>query len=107
MSAGYPLFYPVNKITPAQDNVVISSTGIPKICDFGCARMIASTRTLAQLTATTRGTIQYFAPELLPVDLQAQGSMDAARAPKQSKKTDVWAFGMTIYVRLPPSHLIL
>ena len=74
-----------------QDNVIISSEGRALICDFGCSRMLLASRTVAQLTSTTKGTNQFWAPELISV---ADGEV------KQSKETDVWAFGMTVYVCL-------
>ena len=56
------------------------------ICDFGCSRLLNASRSLAEVTTTTKGTQQYWAPELIDgVDINA----------KQSKATDVWSFGMT------------
>lgn len=57
------------------------------ICDFGTARMLMSSLTLANLTGTSKGTLLFLAPELF------EGEM-------HSEKSDVWAFGMTVYVRI-------
>ena len=58
------------------------------ICDFGCARMEQATQSLAAPSSAEKGTWNYLAPELLQPG-----------AERMSKETDVWAFGMTIYVR--------
>ena len=50
----------------------------------------------AGIMTTAKGTSQYWAPELLSLDIE-----DA----KQSEATDVWAFSMTIYVSNPSSPL--
>ena len=47
--------------------------------------MSNSSSTIAQLSSTTKGTAQFWAPELLEEDFH-------------SAESDVWAFGMTIYV---------
>lgn len=47
------------------------------------------TQSIARITPTTKGTCLFWAPELLNLD------NDNA---KHSKETDVWAFGMTVYV---------
>lgn len=62
------------------------------IADFGCSRMFFASRSLAKVTATTKGTVLFWAPELLDID------NDEIPVP-QTKATDVWAFGMTVYVR--------
>ena len=68
---------------------MISPDGRALLCDFGCSRMLLASRTMAQPTSTTKGTNQFWAPELISID---GGSVS------QSKETDVWAFGMTVYV---------
>ena len=72
-----------------QDNVRVSSSGDALICDFGLSRAFYSSQTFSSFTSL-KGTAQYMAYELyVSSDLH----------PKHSKETDVWAFGMTIYVR--------
>lgn len=78
-----------------KDNVLISPSYEPLICDFGISRMLDSAR--SDFVSTThegdpRGTIRWMAVELLNPQAGAQ--------PKHSKETDVWAYGMTVYVSL-------
>ena len=61
---------------------MIGPTGRAMICDFGCAADEKSSHCLG-----LRGTLLYKAPELYT----PEGWMN-------SKQSDVWAFGMTIYV---------
>ena len=75
----------------SQDNILISESGIPQICDFGMSRLIvASQSSLWQTTADSlKGSIRWLAIEFLkPGKLQY----------RHTKETDIWAFGMTIYV---------
>ena len=51
--------------------------------------MVQYTRSLAKATTNLKGTESYWAPELV------RYSEDVVQ---QSKATDVWAFGMTVYV---------
>ena len=45
---------------------------------------------IVPLSSTTKGTALFWAPELLDIDKEV----------KQSEATDVWAFGMLVFVRL-------
>ncbi|KAL5504701.1 hypothetical protein ACEPAH_7364 [Sanghuangporus vaninii] len=68
------------------DNVLVSTSGDALICDFGCSLMMAASRSLANLSSGVRGTTRYLACELVaPLPLG------------HTEKTDVWAFGMTVY----------
>lgn len=58
------------------------------ICDFGSARMLAPSCSLANLSSNMKGTTRFWAPQ-----------PNGAVAARHSRATDVWAFGMTIYVR--------
>ncbi|KAI5115200.1 hypothetical protein M0805_005348 [Coniferiporia weirii] len=85
------------------ENILISSSGEPRICDFGISRMVAASRTFsfASTTGGIGGTIRYTSTELLnPMDQQFD---------TYSKASDVWAFGMTVLVLLtkkpPYSHI--
>ena len=75
--------------TPLQENIVVGPGGRAMICNFGCARIEKATQSLAAPTSMLKGTCHYWAPELL-------------RSGKMSKESDVWAFGMTIYVSNRP-----
>ena len=71
-----------------KDNILITPMKRAVISDFGCAQMVADiSRSLGQVTTTTKGSLAFWSPELL----KGQGV-------RQSKKSDVWAFGMTVYV---------
>ncbi|KAL5521252.1 hypothetical protein ACEPAG_9175 [Sanghuangporus baumii] len=82
------------------DNVLISDSGEPLLCDFGVARMLLASETFhfsSSLTGGLRGTIRYLSKELLVASDQGITSY--------SMESDVWAFGMTsiaILERKPP-----
>ena len=77
-------------LTPVKDNILVTPSQKAIISDFGCSQMVANiSLSLGQVTTTTKGTSAFWSPELL------EGQDDV----KQSKESDVWAFGMTIYVR--------
>ena len=59
------------------------------LCDFGVSLMILSSQTLTSTTGGVKGSLRWMAPELL------------TGATKHTAETDVWAFGMTIYVSTP------
>ena len=74
--------------------MLISDSGSPLLADFGISRVLSETATIFQGTTSgsTRGTARYIAREIL--------SPSDPRSPIYTKEADVWAFGMTIYVRL-------
>ncbi|OCB84776.1 TPR-like protein [Sanghuangporus baumii] len=86
------------------DNILISPSGDPLICDFGISRVLTSSE--SDFVSTThdgrpRGTARWMAIELhVPED---------GVEPRHSKESDVWAFGMTLYEMLakevPYAHL--
>ena len=75
------------------------------ICDFGCARLEIATQAWAgRETSSLKGTTNYWAPELLLFNEDLLES----DVPVARKESDVWAFGMTIYVCCSFSnHLLL
>ena len=74
------------------DNVLISKSGVPRICDFGISRMLAASQTLNSSTGGhIRGSVRWMAIELFVI---------SDPAPVHTFKTDIWAFGMTVHVRL-------
>ncbi|EJC99208.1 kinase-like protein [Fomitiporia mediterranea MF3/22] len=82
------------------DNVLISNHGEPLICDFGMARMLSASLTLAATSSGgIKGSLRWMAYELL----------DFSNDSHHTKETDVWAFGMTVYEiltrELPYAHL--
>ena len=73
-----------------QDNIVIAGDVRALICDFGCARTGIASYSMTTSSLNTRGTCNYWAPELL------KPQADVLKA--HTQHTDIWAFGMTIYV---------
>ncbi|EJD06479.1 kinase-like protein [Fomitiporia mediterranea MF3/22] len=73
------------------DNVLVSSSGDALICDFGYTRIINASQSLAHLTTGNgmTGTAHYLSYELIAY---------SATYSEHSKESDVWAFGMTVYV---------
>lgn len=57
------------------------------LCDFGISHMILSSETLTSTTGGMKGSLRWMAPELL-------------EGVKHNVETDIWAFGMVIYVCL-------
>ena len=68
-------------------NVLLSRDGVPKICDFGVAKLTTGSD-LKTLSGMLVGTAEYMAPE------QAEGKIAATPA------TDVYAFGAILYEML-------
>ncbi|KAL5525889.1 hypothetical protein ACEPAG_7227 [Sanghuangporus baumii] len=86
------------------DNVLISPSGDPLICDFGISRVLTSSEN--DFVSTThdgrpRGPARWMAIELHVPENGVE--------PRHSKESDVWAFGMTLYEMLakevPYAHL--
>ncbi|KLO05454.1 kinase-like protein, partial [Schizopora paradoxa] len=68
-------------------NVLLSSTNRPIIADFGLSRFVGNDTSVPfSLTSTGPATVRWSAPELF----------DGVH---HSNATDVWAFGMLLYVR--------
>lgn len=66
----------------------MSPSGDALICDFGCSRTVAGSRSTAKLSSGVKGTLRYLACELVGISPTS----------RYTEKTDVWAFGMTAYV---------
>ena len=74
------------------DNVLISNTGLPLICDFGISKVLVASQTLdADTSSQLKGSARWMAIELLII-----GDLP----PAHTFQTDVWAFGMTVHVRM-------
>ena len=65
------------------------------LCDFGVSRLLVNSRTVAG-TSTLKGVMRWMAPELMEPG-EEEGE---TRHSCHTKATDVWAFGMVIYVRM-------
>ena len=80
-----------------KDNILITPMKRAVISDFGCAQMVADiSLSLGKATTTTKGTFAFWSPEL----------WKSESIVKQSKKSDVWAFGMTVYVRYDRASVV-
>ena len=79
-----------------KDNILVTPMKRAVISDFGCAQLASDiSRSLGKATTTTKGTSAFWSPELW----EGQGIV------KQTKESDVWAFGMTVYVRYDQAAL--
>ncbi|KAI5116585.1 hypothetical protein M0805_009228 [Coniferiporia weirii] len=96
------------------DNVLISTTGIPLLADFGVSRILIESETI-DTKSTLRGSVRWMAIELfdssLPRDFEAKKNRRIPERSKQvhTEQADVWAFGMTVYellTMLRPYHLL-
>ncbi len=67
-------------IKPA--NILVTSDGVPKIVDFGLAKL--SGRTMLTKTSSTIGTAAYMSPE-------------QARGEPTDQRTDIWSLGVLLY----------
>lgn len=81
----------------AQDNIVITDDGDARICDFGGSHITAASKSVAKPSTGIRGTLRYIAYELV-------ASTDQYLM--HTKESDVWAFGMTIFVSLAYIHYV-
>jgi serine/threonine protein kinase len=88
-----------------QDNILVSDDGVPKLTDFGVSRLLLNTATMTG-TSNLKGSIRWMAPELVHVEIDDGDDGDSKpsgntenRHEFHTKATDVWAFGMVVYVR--------
>ncbi|KAL5480667.1 hypothetical protein ACEPAI_9607 [Sanghuangporus weigelae] len=70
------------------DNVLVSRDGHARLCDFGISRMVSTSSSMANLSTGPSGTIRY-----LPLEFFSGSGEELM----YTTKSDVWAFGMTIY----------
>jgi serine/threonine protein kinase len=63
-------------------NIMLTQDGVAKVVDFGLAKLIGQNQLTK--TATTMGTIAYISPE-------------QSRGENVDQRTDIWAFGVTLY----------
>ncbi|KAL5522104.1 hypothetical protein ACEPAF_1961 [Sanghuangporus sanghuang] len=70
-------------------NILVSSSGIPLIADFGLSKLIGRESSISIGAGTTR----WMARELLHTDPSSLGTGISCR---RSKASDIWALGMTI-----------
>ena len=88
-------FYGLDKLTDImtfKDNILMSSAGEPLISDFGLSHMMSATQTLMASNNSDgglKGTVRWMAIELFDIEEGEAG---------HSKASDMWAYGMTVYV---------
>ncbi len=71
--------------------MLISQTGQPLLSDFGLSLALSQSASWATTTsALTKGTVRWMAKELF---------VPGNPSPKHDEKSDIWAFGMVVYVR--------
>ena len=71
---------------------MINDDGSAMISDFGTSSIEAASFSGAAPTSASKGTCNYWAPELLGSEPRED------RLSVHSSESDMWAFGMTIYV---------
>lgn len=82
--------YPCYFVTyTAQDNVVVTASGDARICDFGGSRAADASRSVAKPSTGIRGTQRYLSYEIVALPDQYS---------RHTNESDVWAFGMTVFV---------
>ena len=66
--------------------------GQPVLSDFGISRLLVNSKTFAG-TTSIKGNTRWMAPEPITFDEE-----DEAERVHHTKASDVWAFGMVLYV---------
>lgn len=78
---------------------MMSKTDTPLIMDFGISHLLQSTATVETATTSTKGSIRWMAIELFKGPGQDVDETEENDGTVHTTQSDVWAFGMTIYVR--------
>ena len=73
-----------------QDNILVNSNGHPMLADFGISRFVSVNGEPAEVSY--EGSIRWMAIELIDELMSGSGHL------VHTKKSDIWAFGMAIYV---------
>lgn len=84
---------------------MMSKTDTPLIMDFGISHLLQSTATMETATTSTKGSIRWMAIELFNGSGQGADETDESDSTVHTTQSDVWAFGMTIYVRVHDKHV--
>jgi len=84
-------------------NILISSNGTPLLTDFGLSLVLCQTQSTTQRALTTStamlgGTVRWMARELFAS--KSDGTLQ-----RHDRATDIWAYGMVVYVCDPCSNL--
>ena len=73
-----------------QENILVNSDGHPMLADFGISRFVSVNGEPAE--ASYEGSIRWMARELIRVLMSGSGR------PVHTKESDIWAFGMVVFV---------
>jgi serine/threonine protein kinase len=68
------------------------------LSDFGVSRIVVEGVTITE-TTSLKGSLRYMAPELL------EESPTNSKQQLHTKESDVWAFGMVVYVSYSYAHV--
>ena len=79
-----------------QDNILIDDNGSPLLGGFGISRISIDEITLTG-TQTFKGNLRWMAIELI----NSRGAGGSQSYNFHTRESDVWAYGMVIYVRNP------
>ena len=79
--------------------MLVSADGQPLLSDFGISRLMVETKSFTT-TADLKGSFRWMAVELFGLSSLESDDLQSAAPQTSTYETDVWALGMTIYVRL-------
>lgn len=74
-----------------QGNILVDSTGAPRICDFGISKIMDER---GFTTHIVTGTPSYMVPELFPSAKEHEYSEGELFLGKPTKESDVYTFGL-------------
>lgn len=79
--------------------MLVNNNGKPVLTDFGISRVLGESGTLGG-TTSLKGSTRWMAAELMNLSPSTTGPIngDGNNNQLHTKETDIWAFGMVIYV---------
>ena len=85
----WPLCLPIY-----QDNILIGQDGVPLLSDFGISRIVENSITVTG-TSSLNGNARWMSIELFDPSILEDSSRNHEL---HTKRSDVWAYGMVVYV---------
>lgn len=82
---------------------MVSRSGEARVADFGLSHVYAGSTSALAATLNpsgTKGSSRWMAMELFDFEYE----LDAVKTP--DKESDVWSFGMVVYVRITSSRIV-